>query len=420
MIKKGVIVTSIFIFSTAIQLASQIVVAQLFGPRLQLDIFLAAVVIPAIVVTVIYGTFNDAFLPLLGRHKKNKDAFFVNHLIAITMITIAVMVLFIILSPSLARALYSSRGAIFIQAVSVQMRILFLAVPLATIATLCGSYFYVQKRFVRFPLAQAVGSLTNLMSIAVLSATIGIWALVVGFIFNIVIQILFVIPNLRMKYSFLFPNLKPFLTALVPLIIGSFALRSDVLIIRSFGAQLPEGYLLYLNLISRIFSVAAGVMTISIQIVLLPHLVEFLSQKQYAKTVSYVNRAKKVSILISLMVVGAIVVVGPLVIRLLFVGGKFSLADAEIASGMIPYFILPGLAWGVNSVFFQPLVALKKQFALGIVNVVALCLGLISAMVANTRWGAFNAIIIGITMLLFVGILGSELLWNIYKKSLIS
>ena len=43
MIKKGIAVTAIFIISNFIQLVSQIVVTRLFGAKLDLDIFLAAV-----------------------------------------------------------------------------------------------------------------------------------------------------------------------------------------------------------------------------------------------------------------------------------------------------------------------------------------------------------------------------------------
>ncbi|PIR13752.1 hypothetical protein COV49_01230, partial [Candidatus Falkowbacteria bacterium CG11_big_fil_rev_8_21_14_0_20_39_10] len=71
MFKKGIVVTGIFIASTVLQLISQIIITRVFGASFELDVFLAAVAIPAIVVTVIYGTFNDAFLPLFGEKKTN-------------------------------------------------------------------------------------------------------------------------------------------------------------------------------------------------------------------------------------------------------------------------------------------------------------------------------------------------------------
>jgi len=82
------------------------------------------------------------------------------------------------------------------------------------------------------------------------------------------------------------------LFAWFPLIVGNFALRSDVLLVRSFGSQLPTGYLVYLNLITKIFSLAAGVTTIGIQIVLLPHLIDEIANKKYQAVITKVQKAK--------------------------------------------------------------------------------------------------------------------------------
>ncbi len=424
MFKKGIVVTSIFIATTFLQLLSQIIITRLFGASFELDVFLAAVAIPSIVVTVIYGTFNDAFLPLFGEKKakdpEKADQYFFSHLISFALISFVVALVCMFLSQPISFLLYGSRGDAFIQSVSYQMRFLFMAIPAAVIATVLGSYQYAHKNFIRFPIAQLIGSVLNVTIIFFLSSYIGIWALIIGFVSNIITQIFFIFPVSMFKNSLQFTNIMPFLVALTPLIIGSFALRSDTLIIRSYGAQLPEGYLVYLNLISKIFSVATGVITIGIQVMLLPHLVEYISKKEYEKTIEYVNKAKIIGLLISFAVIFSIALIGPLVIRLLFVGGEFTIQDAEKASSMIPLFVLPAIAWGTNSIFFQPLIALKKQFQLGTLNVIALLLGIATAWVTNNLFGPMAAIISGITVLLFTGIIGSEILWQYHKKKLTS
>lgn len=422
MFKKGIAVTAIFIVSTFLQLLSQIIVTRIFGAALDLDVFLAAVAVPSILVTVIYGTFNDAFLPLLGSKKATEphkaDQFFFSHLLTLLLLSLVVAVVMIGLSDLMSSLLYGSRGAEFVKAVAFQMRFLFMAIPLAVVSTLLGSYQYAAKKFTRFPLAQVLGSALNLLIIFLLAPILGIWALVVGFVANIGFQMLLVIPPSVFTSSFQFANIGPFLFAMTPLIIGSFALRSDTLIMRSYGSLLPEGYLVYLNLISRIFSVATGVITIGIQVLLLPHLVEYLAEKKYEKMVEYVSKAKILGLFVTIGVIVSLSLFAPIIIRILFVGGKFTLKDAEITSSLIPFFILPALAWGTNSIFFQPLIALKKQFQLGMLNVGALILAIGTAWLANVIFGPLAAIIIGITVLLLTGIIGSEILWQYYKKKL--
>jgi putative peptidoglycan lipid II flippase len=423
MYKKGFIITLIFVLSTLIQLVSQIFITRIFGASITLDTFLASVALPTIIVTVIYATFNDAFLPILGEKRakdpENADQFFFSHFISLTLISFIFSVILMAFSGVIANLMYVGRGVQFVNEVSYQMRFLFLSIPLAVTTTLLGTYLYSIKKFNRFPLAQLTGNLINLVLIILLSKYLGIWSLIIGFVFSVTVQI-FIVFNFRLlTQSFKFTNLIPFLTALTPLIVGSFAVRSDTLIVRSYGALMPEGSLVYLNLISKIFSLATGIVTIGIQVLLLPHLVEYISKKEYEKTILYVNKAKVFGILSTLVAITLIVLLAPVFINLLFVGGKFTIEDAKNTSSLIPFFIIPSIAWGVNSIFFQPLIALKKQLQLGFLNLSALFLAFLSAYITNYISEPFYAIIVGITVLLLTGIIGSEILWQHYKKKLL-
>ncbi|MFA9289415.1 MAG: lipid II flippase MurJ [Weeksellaceae bacterium] len=423
MIQKGIVVTLIFIFSTLIQLVSQILVTRIFGASLNLDIFLAAVAVPTLVVTMIYATVNDAFLPLYGHEKatnaKHADDFFFSHLLILTGLSLVIALIASFAADTLSNLLYNSRGVAFVSAVSLQMRYMFFSLPLAVLATLLGSYYYSQKDFIRFPIAQMIGSMANLVIIVLLYPHIGIWALVIAFVINLAIQILFVIPGKIVHMSFVNINIWPFFAAFVPLIIGAFAVRSDTLLIRSFGAQLPAGSLVYLNLITKILSISTSILTVGIQVLLLPHLVEYISHKNYDKAIQNVHKAKIIAVMISVVVSIAVLLLGPFMIQLLFVGGKFTQADASMTSSLLPYFLIPAIGWGINSVFAQPLIALKKQKELSILHVSALGVSWGSAWLANIYLGALAAIVVGLILLLFIGIIGSEILWQHYKKTLV-
>ena len=65
--KSALTITIINGLVTAIQIVGQIVVAQLFGAKIQLDAFVSAVTIPTILTTVIAATLSDAFLPILKK-----------------------------------------------------------------------------------------------------------------------------------------------------------------------------------------------------------------------------------------------------------------------------------------------------------------------------------------------------------------
>src|SRR5690606_28830177 len=115
-----------------------------------------------------------------------------SHLISFALISFVVALVCMFLSQPISFLLYGSRGDAFIQSVSYQMRFLFMAIPAAVIATVLGSYQYAHKNFIRFPIAQLIGSVLNVTIIFFLSSYIGIWALIMGFVANIITQIFFI------------------------------------------------------------------------------------------------------------------------------------------------------------------------------------------------------------------------------------
>lgn len=419
MIKKGFVTTIIFALSTLVQLVSQIVVTRIYGASLSLDIFLAAVAIPTVIVTIIYATLNDTFLPeLASKKEEDREEFLLGNLLTIGSVTFIASVLTSFLSDAISLWLYAPRGAEFVYQVSFQMRYLFLSIPLSVIATMLGSYFYAKKDFVRFPIAQLVGSLVNVLIIVVLAPIVGIWALISAFVVNILIQILFVIPKALFTTTPLFSNPITLLLTWFPLIVGNFAMRSDAILIRSLGADLPSGYLVYLNLVTKIFALATSVATIGVQVLLLPHLVEYFNKQELNRAFSTVRRAKVGAILISVAVTILLVFVAPIVISLVFVGGQFTQHDAQVTSSMIPLFIIPAIGWGINSIFMQPLIALKKRYLVGTINVGSMIMGFGVGNLINSQLGPLQGIVWGLTTLIFSGIIGNELVWQYYKRKL--
>jgi len=423
MMKKGFVVTAIFVVSTFIQLVSQIVITRIYGASLELDTFLAAVTIPSIIVTVVYGTLNNVLIPIFGEKQtkdpKRYESYFISLLFTLGILSLVVSIVVALFSFPLSNLLYPGKDSHFINTVSQQMSVLFFSIPFAVIATILGAYYYVKKHFYQFPVAQLFGSISNLCIIIVLYSIAGIWTLITGFIINLIFQILFVLPKQVSFDHFKFINIKIILLAWIPLIVGQFMLRSDTIIIRSYASYLPTGYIVYLNLISKIFSIATSVMTIGIQVLLLPYLVEYFAKKKYIEAIQVVNKAKIISIGMSIVIALSVSLMGPFAIDILFKGGKFTTEDVKITSSLIPMFILPAIGWGISGVFFQPLLALKKYTTIGIISTVSFLFALLSSFVTNQFFGSLHAISVGLIVLLFTGIIGSEIIWQINKKSLL-
>jgi len=435
MFSKSIFVSIIFIFNALIQLMSQIAITRIFGAKLDLDIFLAAVAIPTLIVSTVYATLNDAFLPIYGQKKvkdpKNATTYLFQTLTNLVSLSFLIALIMNFLSLPISKALYASRGGEFVSAVAVQMNYMFYSMPLAIVATILGVHYYSKKKFYRFPFAQLVGNATNLLMIILLQPLIGIWSMVFAFVANLFFQITILFPlkklSLPNNYSLisnnfylLTPNLSSLLKLLFswfPLILAYSAFRSETVFVRAFASSLPTGYMVYLNLILKMFTLTTGVATIGLQVLLLPHLVEYFADvRHHPKAILLVNQSKLIALIVSTIIAFITMLTAPILINLLFVGGKFSAQDAKITISMLPLFVIPAIAWGSYGVFFQPILALKKSFHLAIICTLSLGLGWLVGSVIKSLAGPLAGISVGLIVWLGFGIIGAEFLWQIYKK----
>ena len=433
--KKNAGMVSIIIgVVTGIQIIGQIVVARFFGARMELDAFVSAVTIPTVLTTVIAGTLNDAFLPLLKKHQlKSEDegnTYFVKIVLLMTLILLVVCILIQLFSVSILHSLFGSRGSSFILFTDELMKWMIYTLPFTLIGTFSTSYLYSKNKFINSSLAYLIGSILNLSIIIAFSPVLGIWSMVLAFIAAILIQLFVTFPFNTFKYvsnSFVLlfsketlTEFKILLLSWIPLIISSLAVRFDNILIRSFAARLPEGFIVYTNLVSKLFSGLVGIMTIGLQIVFFPHLLDLVHAKDFKSAKQKVQKAKLYGSILTIAIILVIVYISPFFMRLLLTGGKFTGKNVEVLISLFPYFIIPAVGWGVSQLFFQPIIAIGKQYYLTILNVCAVAFSWIVATLIYPQWGGLLAISIGLIILSFTGILGAEIIWQLHLKKHLS
>lgn len=432
--KSALTITIINGLVTAIQIVGQIVVARLFGAKLQLDAFVSAVTIPTILTTVIAATLSDAFLPILKK-KQIDDEDSANKYFFRTAFIISIIVLVVtfgidLFSTKLLSALFGVRGLGFVTITDQLMKYMVYTLPFTVLGTFSNAYLYSKKQFLLPSIAYLLGSILNLAIIIILSPTIGIASMVVGFIVAVIVQFFIVFPYQIRSYiitavkSIDVKSMKLELPGLfyswLPLIISNLILGFGAVLARYFSAKLPEGYIVYVNLVTKLFAGLIGIMTIGIQTVFFPHLVELIHTNNFEKAKLQVNKAKLYGFILTVGTVLIIVFIAPFFMRLLLTGGKFSGKNVDLLISLFPYFIIPSIGWGISQIFFQPIIAIGKQHLLTLVNVLAVGLSWATATYTYSRFGGMMAISVGLIVLSFTGIIGAEIIWRIESKSLSS
>lgn len=429
--KSALTITLINGLVTAIQIVGQIIVARLFGAKIELDAFVSAVTIPTMLTTVIAATLSDAFLPnLKKRQVKNEEEsniYFFRIVLFLSLIVLFITVLLDIFSIPLLNTIFGIRGESFVLFTDKLMIYMLYTLPFTVLGTLFNSYLYSKKKFFLPSLAYLGGSILNLLLIVILSPSIGITSMVVAFISAIIFQLFIVFPYKISSYFFsafksindksTSKELSLLLLAWLPLVISSIILRFDAVLTRSFAARLPEGYIVYVNLVTKLFAGLVGIMTIGIQTVFFPHLVELIHTNNFKKAEGQVNKAKLYGLVLSVGTILFIFFIAPFFMRLLLTGGKFSGNNVEILISLFPYFLLPAVGWGVSQIFFQPIIAIGKQHLLTLVNILAVILAWLSANYTFAIYGGMAAISIGLIVLSFTGIIGAEIIWKMKSKT---
>lgn len=412
--------------STLFQIVTQIVVTRIFGAKLNLDIFLAAVALPTVVVSVIYGTLSDTFIPLVKQKKPNQAISYVfSTACGLGIISLVFSIILYLFAKNIVILFFGARDNNFITQTTLYFKYMIFIIPPSPVITIFGSYLYSQKKFILFPFAQLIGTIANLLFIYVFAHQLGVMSLIIGFFISNLIPLPFVFPyknlNILSLFNFKVSKLAIFDVFMIfiswlPLIISSFALNTGTLIMRSFSANLKEGYIVYVNLASKLFSAGVGVATIGISTIFLPHLVDLLHSKETDRIKRQVFTAKLAAWVVSSAVIAFILLTAPFFMRLILVGGKFSRSNVDHLISIFPYFIVPAIGWGISQIYFQPLIAMRKQHILTILNICAAVLAWLSALLTKKFFGDLNAITVGLTILLFVGIIGAEVLWRIELK----
>jgi len=431
--KSAFTITIINGLVTAIQIVGQIIVARLFGAKIELDGFVAAVTIPTMLVSVIASTLSDAFLPNLKKEQiKNEESankYFFKMAFLVGLIVLVVTIGIDVFSVPLLNLLFGVRGEVFVLFTDQLMKYMLYTLPFMVLTTLFNSYLYSKKQFFLPSIASLFGSILNLGIIIILSPSIGITSMVVAFIAAILLQICIVFPyKIRTYTLYVFSSLNDgntmqelikLFVAWSPLVISAIILRFDAVLTRSFSARLPEGYIVYANLVAKLFGGLVGIMTIGIQTVFFPHMVELVHTHNYEKAKQQVNKAKLYGFLLTVFTILVIVFIAPFFMRLLLTGGKFSGKNVEILISMFPYFIIPAVGWGISQIFAQPIIAIGKQHLLTLVNILAVCLAWMSATYVFNRFDAMMALSVGLIVLAFTGIIGAEIIWKKELKRLL-
>ena len=255
-------------------LASNILVAAIYGAGANMDAYLTAMVVPAYFQIIFYSSLSFVFIPAFieaEARKGDEDAW----ALVGTFFWITTIILFIVaiigsfysvpIINIIAPGFQAGKSVLASQ----MLAILFFTTPFAGLSTLTVGIQNARNRFFWPSFAPAFGSLGNVVILLIFSRFLGPIALCWGFFVSTVLQAgITIIPVLSHGWKKMLPltdyRVSDLGKMMLPLILFGMLISFSPIVERYFSSGLPDGqiaYMGYANKISSIFVVllASGI-----------------------------------------------------------------------------------------------------------------------------------------------------------------
>ena len=334
----------------------EIIIAQSFGVGKALDIYLLALTIPSLLITLFIYSYPSAMIPIFFRNKEERGDDYANQSglnifnswIFFLLLLCSILYLF---SGSLMRTLYSQLPKVEIIQVSQLFRYLIIAVFAGGIFASFRSYFHTQKKFILPSIAPFASNISIILFVILLSGTYGnksiTWGYILGFIFQSLMLFAF-LGWRKSGFSIRFPEFNEEVKRVGSALIVVFGIESFLLfftmIDRVLASGLTAGSISALSYSNTILDAPIAFVGLSIGVVVLPLFSE-LSVKEDLNLFNLQIRKVFAAVLIFIIPVMFVILFGSeQIVRLLYERGRFDSDATAITASALRYFSIGLLA----------------------------------------------------------------------------
>ena len=264
-----------------LRLAVQIVLAYHFGAREEVDAYLVALAIPAVLQATLEFAINSVLIPLYLNRKHTDQA--ANQAALLDTNLTALLVLLLVLvacGPALTRPMLnivmSGLPANTLELAVQLSPLLWLTMAGYVLYALFSSVLQANRAYVLQGIAPLFAPLVTLVCTWTLTRSIGIWAYAMGGMLGCFAQVLILIPRVwrlwRIRLVIHWPYLTRFLSLSWPLLASGLLVRATPLLERSAASDLPVGSISHFGYAYKIIGYLMMVTISGFSVVLFPSL----------------------------------------------------------------------------------------------------------------------------------------------------
>ncbi|HWA94532.1 MAG TPA: lipid II flippase MurJ [Terracidiphilus sp.] len=358
-------------------------VAGIYGRTDAMDAFLAAALLPALLVNLISESMNQALIPTFIRVREHQGERHAQQLLSSAMLAVCVLLavaagVLALAAPAIFPLIASRFGP---EKTALARNLFYALLPtvlLSGIASNCTSVLNATGRFALPALAPAVIPLFILVGAPALAPACGIWAMVIATLAGTLLYAMLTSSMLTARgfhfslrwHGFNEPT-REVAHQYGPVLLSGVVASSGLLVDQSMAAMLPPGSVSALVYANRFVSVLVALLAGAVAAAVTPHFSELVAYRNWLACRRSAANWLRIMAAVSIPLTAALIFGSGPLIRLAFQHGAFTADDTAVVTPVLAMYALQIPFFVCSRVYYRVIVALRRTdliFYCGLIN----------------------------------------------------
>jgi putative peptidoglycan lipid II flippase len=363
----------------------EIAVAGVYGRSDAMDAFLAAALVPSLLINLISESMNQALVPTLIRVREQQGRDRARQLLSSSMLWMCLLLLAVTAEMAAgARWFFPLIASHFPAAkLALSIRLFYGLLPivlLTGIATNCTAVLNTVDRFAIPALAPTVISVAIIISALAFGPRLGIWAIVYATVAGSLVHAIIVAAMMqthgygfRLSWDGMTDDLREVVSQYGPILLSGVVASGGLLVDQSMAAMLAAGSVSALVYANRFVSVVLTLFAGAISTAIVPYFSRLIAHRDWAGCRQTLHTWLRRTAIVSIPLTVALIAGSHWLVRIAFQHGAFGSADTAVVARVLAMYALQIPFFVTSRVFYRFLVAMRRTdliFYCGLINLV--------------------------------------------------
>ncbi len=352
--------------------AKEIAVASVYGRSDAMDAFLAAALIPSLLVNLISESMNKALVTTLVRLREKEGREQAQQLLASSMLWMCLLLgAASLLMALLARGFFPLIASNFAPAkLALSVRLFYGLLPivlLTGIATNCTAILNTLDRFALPALTPAVISVSIICGALFWGGRFGIWAMVYGTLAGSLLHVVLVAWMMeRHGYPFrlgwygMNEATREVAGQYGPMLLSSVVSSGGLLVDQSMAAMLPAGSVSALVYANRFVSVVLALVAGAVSTAIVPYISRLVAHRDWAACRHTIRTWVRLTALVSAPIAVLLIAGARPLVRVAYQHGRFGAHDTTVVAAVLAMYAVQIPFYVTSRVYYRLIVAMRR------------------------------------------------------------